>query len=139
MIKSYCDGASRGNPGPSAYSYVIYDGDKIIDEHSCYQGVTTNNTVEHIGLNRLLRRLNELLIMGADIFCDSILVVNQVSGTWRVKHENLLSIAAESTWLKLQGGHVLHHIKGHSGIPGNERADQLCNECLNGVTGKKKS
>jgi ribonuclease HI len=131
MIKAYSDGGSRGNPGPSAYAYVIYDDGKMVEEYSCYQGIVTNNMAEHVGLNRLLHRLRFLDIKGAEIFCDSMLVVNQVKGTWKVKHDHLKPVAGESMYLLISGGHTLIHIKGHSGIPGNERADQLCNECLN--------
>jgi len=134
MIKAYCDGGSRGNPGPSAYAYVIYDDNwEVIDEYSCYQGIVTNNMAEHAGLNKLLHRLRHLKITDAIIYCDSILVVNQVLGKWQVKHDHLKPIAAESMVLRLQGGHELIHIKGHSGIRGNERADELCNITLNQV------
>lgn len=133
MITAYSDGGSRGNPGPSAYAYVIYDDGKLVDEYSCYQGIVTNNMAEHAGLNKLLHRLRYLGIKGADIYCDSILVVNQVLGKWLVKHEHLKPFAGESMFLRLQDEHTLHHIKGHSGIRGNERADELCNITLNQV------
>lgn len=133
MITAYSDGGSRGNPGPSAYAYVIYDGDKLVEEYSCYQGEVTNNMAEHAGLNKLLHRLRYHGMRNVDIYCDSLLVVNQVTGKWKIKHAHLVPVASESMFMLLVGKHTLHHIKGHSGIPGNERADQLCNITLNQV------
>ena len=133
-FKAYCDGASRGNPGPSAYSYVIYDhNDQVIDAYSCYQGIATNNMAEHAGMNKLLHRLRFLDIKNAKIYCDSKLVINQLRGDWKVKHEHLKSIVGESMYLYFVDNHILYHIKGHSGIVGNELVDQLCNERLDEV------
>jgi ribonuclease HI len=127
MIKAYTDGASRGNPGPSACSFVIYDDGKEILSSSFYLGERTNNYAEYAGLIALMQQgLTKM-----DIYCDSALVVKQVNGEWKVKHEDMKPLCALAQALLIRNEHTLTHIKGHSGIPGNERADQLCNECLN--------
>lgn len=127
MIKAYCDGASRGNPGPSACAFVFMDenGEEIISS-SFYLGEHTNNYVEYAGIIAAMQQG----LSSMDIYCDSALVVNQILGVWKVKHAEIKLLHAQAYALYIRGGHILHHIKGHSGIKGNERADQLCNECL---------
>lgn len=129
-IKGYCDGACRGNPGPSSCAYVIYDHDgQELDSGYKYLGTVTNNVAEYHGLLELLHALT-LWVKGATIYCDSKLVVNQVTEKWQVKHEYMKPLYALAKGLMILGGHSIEHIDGHSGIRGNERADELCNECL---------
>lgn len=134
MYTAYSDGASRGNPGPSSCSYVIYDhNNQEIDSSFRYLGERTNNYAEYNGLIDALWALSALGITVAKIFCDSKLVVNQVNEKWKVKHADMLPLFHLAQGLFIRGGHTLTHIDGHRGIQGNERADQLCNECLDGV------
>ncbi len=133
-ITAYCDAGSRGNPGPAACAYVIYENGKKTLYSSWYSGEQTNNVAEYSALIGLLRELK----VPAEIFCDSALVVNQVMGKWKVKHENMKPLHAEAQALLIRGKHTLTHIKGHSGIPGNELADQLVNIELNDYEEKSK-
>jgi ribonuclease HI len=145
VYTAYSDGASRGNPGPSSCSYVIYDHkNKEIDSGFRFLGERTNNYAEYQGLIDVLHALEPWVVMqigkwkvkseGASIYCDSKLVVMQVTGKWKVKHEELKPLCGLAQALLLRGRHSLFHIEGHSGIQGNERADELCNECLDGIT-----
>jgi ribonuclease HI len=132
LICVYCDGASRGNPGPSSCSYVVYKDNERVDSSYRYLGKRTNNYAEYQGLIDALNAL-EPWPEGASIYCDSKLVVMQVTGKWRVKHEELKPLCSLAQALLLRGGHSLFHIEGHIGIEGNEVADQLCNECLDSM------
>ncbi len=92
-ITLYADGGSRGNPGPSACGYVLLDkeGEVLVDK-GVYLGVTTNNQAEYQGLKS---GLEEALQMGArsvDVRLDSLLVVNQMKGVFKVKNRDLWPI-----------------------------------------------
>jgi hypothetical protein len=82
----YTDGGSRGNPGPSAYAYIICDGSgREVASRSDYLGIGTNNEAEYRGL---LNGLKEVLERGGtevEVFMDSELVINQLKGRYRVK------------------------------------------------------
>lgn len=92
-IKLYADGGSRGNPGPSASGYVIMNMDgEVMVEKGVYLGITTNNQAEYqalrFGLEDALRR-------GArevSVYMDSLLVINQLKGIFKVKNRDLWPI-----------------------------------------------
>jgi len=92
-VKVYADGGSRGNPGPSSSGYVVMDlNDTVLVENGQYLGITTNNQAEY---NALKLGLEEALAMGArkvDVYMDSLLVVNQMKGTFKVKNRDLLPV-----------------------------------------------
>lgn len=89
----YSDGGSRGNPGPSASGFVILNTEQeVIHQGGEYLGVTTNNQAEYHGV-RL--GLEKALAMGAktvDFRMDSLLVVNQLNGTYKIKNRELWPI-----------------------------------------------
>ena len=90
----YADGAARGNPGPAGSGAVLLDEDgRVIAELTRFLGVATNNVAEYtgliIGLEEALRRGIEHL----DIRLDSMLVVQQMRGVWRIKHPGLRPLA----------------------------------------------
>ena len=92
-VKLYTDGGSRGNPGPSASGFVLLDeDDKIIEDKGVYLGITTNNQAEYtalkLGLEEALRRQMAVV----DVFMDSLLVVNQMKGSFKVRNRDLWPI-----------------------------------------------
>ncbi len=92
-VKLYTDGGSRGNPGPSASGFVLLDeDDKIIEDKGVYLGITTNNQAEYtalkLGLEEALRR--QMVVV--DVFMDSLLVVNQMKGSFKVRNRDLWPI-----------------------------------------------
>ncbi len=86
MIKIYTDGAARGNPGPAAVGYVIFKGDKLIKKSARYIGKATNNIAEYQAIISALRVAPKKPIL---ILSDSRLVMNQLSGKFKVKKEHL--------------------------------------------------
>jgi ribonuclease HI len=64
------------------------------------------------------------------IYCDSELVVNTTNDLWDVSSKDLMPLWRKAYALRVHGGHVLKHVKGHDGNKGNERADELCNAVL---------
>lgn len=92
-VKIFTDGGSRGNPGPSAVGYVVYDMDDVIlSRKGEYLGITTNNQAEYLGLKK---GLEEAKVFGArkvHVYMDSLLVVNQMIGKFKVKNRDLWPI-----------------------------------------------
>jgi broad specificity phosphatase PhoE/ribonuclease HI len=124
------DGGSRGNPGPAAYGAVLRDAvtGEVIAEDGTAIGVATNNVAEYSGLIAGLR-LAEEFAPDADIEVrmDSKLVVEQMSGRWKVKHPDMRPLAAEANRLAPFG-------TTYTWVPRevNKHADRLVNEALDG-------
>ncbi|MFB6215098.1 MAG: ribonuclease HI family protein [Candidatus Bipolaricaulia bacterium] len=89
-LKIYTDGASRGNPGKAAWGYVILDeGENHVTNQSGYIGRSTNNQAEYFAVIRALQRAKELTREKVQLHSDSQLLVNQVTGAWKVKDNEL--------------------------------------------------
>ena len=89
-IKIFADGGSRGNPGPSASGYVIFDGeDNLIVEKGVYLGITTNNQAEYTALKLAVENAVSLGAREVEVYMDSLLVINQLKGIFKVKNRDL--------------------------------------------------
>ncbi|MFI5817967.1 bifunctional RNase H/acid phosphatase [Streptomyces rishiriensis] len=123
------DGGSRGNPGPAGYGSVVIDavtGETLV-ERAEYIGVATNNVAEYRGLLAGLRAARELDPSAkVRVRMDSKLVVEQMSGRWKIKHPDMKPLAAEAARV-LPGGQV-----AYEWIPReqNKHADRLANEAM---------
>ena len=92
-IKLYTDGGSRGNPGPSASGYVLLDmQDSVIKKSGVYLGITTNNQAEYQALKFGLEEAGKLGVREVDVYMDSLLVVNQLKGIFKVRNRDLWPI-----------------------------------------------
>lgn len=93
QITIYTDGGSRGNPGPSAAGYVVInDREEMIDQGGEYLGITTNNQAEYHGVRLGLEKALELGYRQVDFRIDSMLVVNQMNGVYKIKNRELWPI-----------------------------------------------
>jgi ribonuclease HI len=129
------DGGSRGNPGPAGYGAVVFSADhvSVLAERNEFIGVTTNNVAEYRGL---IAGLEAAAAVGADevaVSMDSKLVVEQMSGRWRVKHPDLVVLQQEAATLAARFDRV-----AYTWIPRaqNAHADRLANEAMDAGTGK---
>ncbi|MEU6237014.1 bifunctional RNase H/acid phosphatase [Kitasatospora sp. NPDC047058] len=123
------DGGSRGNPGPAGYGAVVRDGDTglIIAEAAEFIGHATNNVAEYKGLIAGLRAAREIdADATVDVRMDSKLVVEQMSGRWKIKHPDMQPLAAEARTVLPRG-----QVK-YTWIPRekNKDADRLANEAM---------
>jgi ribonuclease HI/pterin-4a-carbinolamine dehydratase len=92
-IKLYADGGSRGNPGHSASGYVLMDmNDNIILKSGVYLGITTNNQAEYQALKFGLEQASKLGAREVHAYMDSLLVVNQMKGIFKVRNRDLWPI-----------------------------------------------
>jgi ribonuclease H / adenosylcobalamin/alpha-ribazole phosphatase len=124
------DGGSRGNPGPAAYGAVLKDAEtgEVIAEDGSTIGVATNNVAEYSGLIGGLRLAEEFAPHAEiEVRMDSKLVVEQMSGRWKIKHPDMKPLAAEATSLAPFG-------TTYTWVPRerNGHADRLANEALDG-------
>ena len=91
------DGGSRGNPGPAAFGAVVYENEKIVKEVGAAIGVASNNVAEYQGLIAGLKAANEIDPAATILVkMDSKLVVEQMSGRWKVKHPNMKELAKQA-------------------------------------------
>ncbi|MFZ1323568.1 MAG: 4a-hydroxytetrahydrobiopterin dehydratase [Candidatus Saccharimonadales bacterium] len=92
-VKVFADGGSRGNPGPSAGGFVILDmDDQILHESGKYLGITTNNQAEYHSLKGGLETALRIGARKVHVYMDSMLVVNQMKGIYKVKNRDLWPI-----------------------------------------------
>ncbi|MFC5719973.1 bifunctional RNase H/acid phosphatase [Streptomyces gamaensis] len=123
------DGGSRGNPGPAGYGAVVCDAasGETLAEVAEYIGTATNNVAEYKGLIAGLRAARELDPEATvEVRMDSKLVVEQMSGRWKIKHPDMKPLAAEARAV-LPFGQV-----SYRWIPRekNKHADRLANEAM---------
>ena len=125
------DGGSRGNPGPAAYGAVLKDADtgEVLAEEGSTLGVTTNNVAEYSGLIAGLRLAQEFAPDAEiEVRMDSKLIVEQMSGRWKIQHPGIRPLAMEANRLAPFG-------TTYTWVPReqNEHADRLANEALDGL------
>jgi len=122
------DGGSRGNPGPAGYgAAVLQPAGAVLAERAAGLGRVTNNVAEYSGLIAGLQAAIELGARRVDVRMDSKLVVEQMSGRWKVKHPDLRPLAAKATELVAGLDEVTF-----SWVPRsqNSHADRLANEAM---------
>lgn len=92
-VALFCDGGSRGNPGPSASGFVIYNSEgEEVDSGGEYLGVTTNNQAEYRSLKDGLTHALSIGATKVSIHMDSQLVVRQILGEYKVRNRDLWPI-----------------------------------------------
>lgn len=93
------DGGSRGNPGPAGYGALVRDPvtGLVLAERAGFLGVVSNNVAEYTGLVAGLRAAVEIDPDAAiEVRLDSRLVVEQMSGRWKIKHDDMRRLAAQA-------------------------------------------
>jgi probable phosphoglycerate mutase len=134
FLTAYCDGGSRGNPGPSGYGVSIEDAaGRPIADLSEFLGVKTNNFAEYSGL---LAALEYALSHGharLRVVADSELMVKQMKGQYQVKSPDLRPLweEAKRRAARLERFEIQHVLRGK-----NKRADALANQAMDRGTGK---
>lgn len=139
------DGGARGNPGPAGYGYVVTDITKssaaspaiahqaeagiILRKCGNYCGETTNNQAEYYGLINGLAWIDTNIeeVDDLQIVMDSLLIVNQVKGLFKVKNPELIKRHQEVRGLL---AHFPHWSISHTLRSGNSSADELVNTAI---------
>lgn len=132
----HTDGGSRGNPGPAAIGVVIEvekDGEsEVIREIAETIGVASNNVAEYRAVIRALEAARELGADSVTGLLDSQLVVEQLNGRYKVKHEDMKPLHARARELAGQFPLVTFQYVPREQ---NKEADRLVNAALDGTTG----
>jgi probable phosphoglycerate mutase len=125
LITANIDGGARGNPGPAGYGVIIRDADgTVLDELHGGLGVATNNVAEYNGLLVALRWAKEHGHTEVHIKADSLLLVEQMRGNYKVKNAGLQPLHAKARLLAYEIGRVtLEHVRREL----NKDADRLSN------------
>lgn len=133
------DGAARGNPGPASSGAALYDLRRPDARHhradpdasiSDFLGVQTNNVAEYTGVVRALELAAELGAREVALLLDSKLIVEQLSGRWRVKDAKLIPLwtAARRTLSGFDRWSAVHVPREQNSV-----ADRLANEAIDRV------
>ena len=125
MITAYVDGGARGNPGSAGYGAVITDENGVtVAELYAGIGVSTNNVAEYRGLIAALEWAVEHGVQRLHVRSDSLLIVQQMLGNYRVKNQGLLPLHRRAQQLVNKVGHVtFEHVRREQ----NKEADRLSN------------
>jgi len=130
VIYAYFDGGARGNPGPAGYGVHIVDDDgTVLSEQHGSLGVATNNVAEYRGLIAALQWAVEHGVTQLTVRGDSLLIVEQMRGNYKVKHEGLKPLYLQARMLVMQIGDVkFEHVRREQ----NKEADRLSNLGMDG-------
>lgn len=128
VVRLAADGASRGNPGPAAYGFVLTDEcDRLLEEGRGRIGKATNNVAEYHGVLAALRAARAWKPKRLEIRLDSELVVRQLTGAYRVKNQALAGLFCQvMAELRAHPGHRIEHVPRER----NSRSDRLANLAL---------
>jgi ribonuclease HI len=143
VVEIYTDGACRGNPGPGGWAALLSFGERE-KELAGAEGHTTNNRMELTAVIRALEALKRPV--EARVFTDSEYVrrgITEWVSSWKArgwKTADRKPVKNQDLWEELdrlaaQHSIQWHWVKGHSGVPGNERVDRLANEAIDALTG----
>jgi ribonuclease H / adenosylcobalamin/alpha-ribazole phosphatase len=128
------DGGARGNPGPAGWGAVVRDADtgEVLRECQAAIGHATNNVAEYGGLIAGLEAAAGLGASTVEVRMDSKLVIEQMSGRWKIKHPGLRPLAARAARLVSQFQAVRW-----TWIPRarNAHADRLANQAMDAAAG----
>ena len=130
MITAFFDGGARSNPGPAGYGvYIVDDDGRVLAELSGSLGNTTNNIAEYNGLIAALQWAVDHDVTKLAIKGDSQLIIEQMRGNYKVKHEGLKPLYLKARMLVMQIGDVsFEHVRREH----NKEADRLSNVGMDG-------
>jgi probable phosphoglycerate mutase len=127
-VVAYVDGGARGNPGPAGFGVRIEQADgTLIDEFAEAIGTATNNVAEYRGLIAALEWAKAQGRRDLHVRSDSLLLVQQMLGNYKVKSPGLLPLHAKAQLLTHQIGNVTFE---HVGRAKNAHADRLANTAM---------
>ena len=126
------DGASRGNPGPASYGYIIKNSDGVIlHQEGQPIGINTNNVAEYSGVLKALEYINEHFSSKAphqiEVVADSQLIIRQLAGMYKIKSPTLTVIYNQIKQMEFDLGEVSYR---HVLRAENYIADKLANQAL---------
>jgi ribonuclease HI len=133
-LVAYIDGGARGNPGPAGFGVRIEQPDgTLVEEFSEAIGTATNNVAEYRGLLAALEWAKRHDYRALHVRSDSLLLVQQMLGNYKVKNEGLQPLHARARLLSAEIGRVTFE---HVGRASNAHADRLANAAMDTAAGR---
>jgi probable phosphoglycerate mutase len=130
-LVAYIDGGARGNPGPAGFGVRIEEaGGTLVEEFHESIGVATNNVAEYRGLLAALEWARKHGCGELKVRSDSLLLVQQMLGNYKVKNAGLQPLHAKARLLVHEIGSVTFE---HVGRALNAHADRLANAAMDGA------
>ena len=140
-VEIYTDGACRGNPGPGGWAATLEYGEHL-RELSGAEALTTNNRMELTAVIRALEALKRSV--AARVYTDSEYVrrgITEWLPNWKARGWRTADrkpVKNQDLWEQLDAAAARHDlewkwVKGHSGVPGNERVDALANAAIDAM------
>jgi ribonuclease HI len=135
-LSIFCDGGARGNPGPAAIGFVVFQNERIVHKFSKRIGRATNNVAEYRAVIAALEWLgNQSPVTRhqspATFFLDSQLIVNQLKGNFKIKSPHLQKLIIQIKNLEREMKIKTNY--SHISRRHNKIADALVNQSLNGL------
>jgi ribonuclease HI len=128
LITAYFDGGARSNPGPAGYGvYIVDDGGTVLAELHGALGIATNNIAEYNGLIAALQWAIDHDVTALTVKGDSLLIIEQMRGNYKVKNEGLKPLHMQARMLVMQVGNVKF---AHVPRDQNKDADRLSNVAM---------
>lgn len=128
-LSCYTDGASRGNPGPSAYAYLVCSQDRKLDERGGFLGKMTNNEAEYHAVIAGLHAAGGFSRGPVSVYSDSELVIRHLTGRYRVRATHLIPL-----YRRVKGLEETFDDVSYRSLPREDaiirRMDALCNRIL---------
>ena len=129
VIEIYTDGACSGNPGPAAIGvHIIYNNGKI-EEISKSIGHGTNNIAELIAIQTGLEAVKKYNPDKVIIYTDSQYCQGVLSKNWKINSNKSIILEIKKIMSHFKEIDIIH-IRGHSGHPQNERANELATKAI---------
>jgi ribonuclease HI len=130
---AHTDGGSRGNPGPAAIAYMMYDlVGNVIEKDARIIGRHTNNEAEYEAVLWAVERMRERSCQSVKIFTDSEFVVKQVKGIYDRKDPRMAQYARRvEANVRLFDSFELKHVPRTN--PRQEKVDAMVNDALDGA------
>ena len=124
----FIDGGARGNPGPAGWGVVVISesGEPVAELNGSLPHAT-NNVAEYQGLLSALRWCHEQGATAVQVRSDSLLLVQQMRGVYKVKHEGLKPLYGQARLLETRIGRVTYD---HVPREQNKEADRLANDAM---------
>ena len=130
-VVAYIDGGARGNPGPAGFGVRVEEADgTLVEEFSEAIGTATNNVAEYRALLAALAWGKRNGLSALHVRSDSLLLVQQMLGNYKVKNAGLQPLHAKARMLAHDIGRVTYE---HVGRAKNAHADRLANSAMDGA------
>lgn len=130
----YTDAGSRGNPGPAALAYSVYDhSGKLVEEGGKFIGTCTNNTAEYSAMIAALQAASKFTSGDVSCFSDSEIMVKQLNMKYKVREKHLKLLFDKVRKIEGRFGKVTYtHLRREN--PKISRMDALVNKTLDEVS-----